>query len=115
MEFQNSLFLCKSIISFNTLTMNYLPLVTLIGCFLTIIVGAWLLKHTKESTDPDARRIRFAAATLTGILLVLLYSMSLYAGNINEISGKEIFDKCFLVLPPFGAIVLGFWFGSKEK
>ena len=95
--------------------MSYLPLVALVGCFISVGVGAWLLSKIPPQPDPEARRVRFAAASMTGIFLVFLFAMSLYASDPTGTAGKAIWDGSLNVLPPLGTLVLGFWFGSKQK
>jgi hypothetical protein len=51
---------------------------------------------------------------MTGIMLVFLFGMSLYAAETSGTAGKEIFDGCLKALPPIATLALGFWFGSKK-
>ncbi|MDX1964969.1 MAG: hypothetical protein SFX18_17610 [Pirellulales bacterium] len=99
--------------------MIYLPYAMLFVILVTVAGVVWLLGRL-ENNESTANQgpLRFAAATMTGVLLVFLFSMSIYAAEPADTvgsSGKEIFDGCLKALPPIVTLVLGFWFGSKSN
>jgi len=97
--------------------MNYLPEIAVGGCLLTMIVGMVVAYKLKEMPgDAEARRIRFAAATMTGVLIVFVLGMSFYVAlDPRPETGKDIFESCQKVLVPIVTLVLGYWFGAKNS
>jgi cytochrome bd-type quinol oxidase subunit 2 len=78
-----------------------------------IIAAAFVIRSTPDDTDLDARKIRFAAATFTGILMLFIFTAVLYFVDSSG-RGKEIFDKAFTAITPLAGAIIGYFFGVKK-
>jgi hypothetical protein len=76
-----------------------------------IIGGAVVLKNTTAS-NVETSRIRFAAATSTGLFAIFVFIMILYFVDPTG-PGKEIFEKSFAPLFALGGAVIGSFFSGK--
>jgi NADH:ubiquinone oxidoreductase subunit 6 (subunit J) len=88
----------------------YIGLLAVVGI---IVVAALVVKSTPEAADFETRKIRFAAATFTGILMLLLFTAILYFVDATG-PGKEIFEKVFTGLSPIGRGIIGYFFSAKK-
>jgi hypothetical protein len=95
--------------------MTYLPMVALVGCFITVGVAAYLIKNPQDK-GTESSRMRFAAANMTGLFLIFIFAMSIYAGTASNAkdAGKDIFEGCMKAFPPIATLVIGYWFGAKN-
>lgn len=83
-----------------------------LGIFLlVVIIAAYLLMVTPDATDLEARKLRFAAVTFTGILTLFVFTAVLYYCK-PEGPGKEIFDKAVTGMTPLAGAIIGYLFSS---
>lgn len=68
------------------------------------------------NANPETSQLHFAAATLTGLGLIFLFSMVMYqwSSQPND-RAKEIFDACKTIIPPIATLVLGYYFGKGSS
>lgn len=85
----------------------------LVAVVIVTLVSAYVVKVTPEAPNLETRKVRFAAATFTGILMLLLFTAVLYFVDPNG-SGKVIFDKTFTGLSPIAGGIIGYFFASKQ-
>ncbi len=82
--------------------------------FLALGLG-WLFMRNPQTEDRaiEAKRIHFAAASGSGLTVVFLVGMGmqLWGGP----AGSAVFDACKTVIPPFGTLVLGYYFGQSQN
>jgi hypothetical protein len=65
---------------------------------------------------PETSQLHFAAATLTGLGLIFLFSMVMYQWSTQPNDrAKEIFDACKTIIPPIATLVLGYYFGKGSS
>lgn len=86
-------------------------------CVIAVIffVG-WLLLRLPRAEDIETQKIRFAAATFTGILMVFVFAAALYfVDGRASAPGKDIFEKAMTAMTPLLGVIIGYLFGSKEK
>jgi len=86
-------------------------------CVLAVIffVG-WLLLRLPRADDIETQKIRFAAATFTGILMVFVFAAALYFVDARAPApGKDIFEKAMTAMTPLLGVIIGYLFGTKEK
>ncbi len=89
----------------------------LIGILLVIAIAAFVLVRVGENVDLETRKIRFAAATFTGILMLLVFTATLYFVDASG-RGQAIFDKTIGALTPIAGAIVGYFFslkGGNEK
>jgi cytochrome bd-type quinol oxidase subunit 2 len=89
---------------------NGLVYFALAAFVVVIIVAAWLIKTTPETADIEAKKIRFAAATFTGILMLLVLIIILYYTSDR---GKEIFERVLAAVTTLIGAIAGYLFGSR--
>jgi hypothetical protein len=87
--------------------------IALIAVVAIIMVSAYVVRVTPDAPNLEARKIRFAAATFTGILLLFLFTAVLYFVDSSG-PGKAIFEKAFTGLSPIAGGIIGYFFASKE-
>ena len=84
----------------------------LVFVMVAIVVSAWVIGRTPETTDSETRRVRVATVTLTGILVLFMFISVLYFSDPNG-AGKEIFDKGFAAMLTLAGTISGYLFGAK--
>ena len=92
---------------------NLLVIVALIVVVFVIGVAAWVIVKTPDSADLEASKIRFAAATFTGILLLIIFSMVVYFASPTG-PGKEIFSTIVSALAPIAGAIIGYLFCTRK-
>lgn len=75
-------------------------------------IAAFILRKASDSVEIETRKIRFAAATFTGILMLFIFTAILYFVDPQG-PGKEIFDKAVSVMAPLTGVIIGYFFASK--
>ena len=80
-------------------------------------LGAWVIMSTPESADAETRKLRFAAATFTGITMLFVFISLLYFADreIKDGPGQQIFEKGFTALFTLAGTIVGYLFGSKSS
>jgi hypothetical protein len=92
----------------------YLVYLALILVVVVIAISAGVIKTTPETNDPEARKVRFAAATFTGITMLFLFISTLYFASGKDGAGKEIFDRAFSAMFTLAGTIVGYIFGSAK-
>ena len=96
--------------------MNFdlLVYLALVGVVIVIIIGALVIVWAGDKVDIETRKIRFAAATFTGILMLFIFSAVLYYADIDDSGrGKDIFEKAVTAMTPLAGAIIGYLFGSR--
>ena len=86
----------------------------LVGVLVVTVVAALVLVKVPEQVDIETRKIRFAAATFTGILMLFIFSAVLYFVDAAG-PGKEIFEKTITSMSPLAGAIIGYFFSSSGK
>lgn len=87
---------------------------------LFVVAGiVFILTRPGNVSDEHSRMISFGSVILTGIGLVFALAMAMYYFETPvkdiESRGKDIFENCTTVLPPIVTLILGYYFGKKDK
>ena len=96
--------------------MNFEPLVYASLAMLAAGVGyaGWVIMKTPESDSLEKSKVRFAAATFTGMLLLIVFTATLYFVNPDG-PGKVIFEKIVTALTPIIGGIIGYLFATKKE
>jgi hypothetical protein len=92
---------------------NILVIVALLVVVIGIGIGAWVVVRTPDTMQLEASKVRFAAATFTGILLLIVFVSVLYFAAPTG-PGKEIFSAIVPALTPIAGAIVGYLFGTKK-
>lgn len=86
-------------------------------CVLGVIFFAgWVLLRLPKADDIETQKVRFAAATFTGIMTVFVFAAALYFLDARAGGpGKDIFDKAMTAMTPLIGVIVGYLFGTKDK
>lgn len=90
----------------------------LVAIALTVVVsgigiGAWVVVKTPDGADFERSKVRFAAATFTGILLLIVFVSVLYFASPTG-PGEEIFGAIVPAVTPIAGAIVGYLFGAKK-
>jgi cytochrome bd-type quinol oxidase subunit 2 len=77
-------------------------------------IGAWVVVKTPDSADLEARKVRFAAATFTGLLSLIVFASLLYIAYPAG-AGKEVFVAIVPAVTPIAGAIIGYLFGTKNS
>lgn len=95
---------------------NPLPYVSLIGVLGLAGMGTWLLARERAEADFETRKLRFAAATFTGILMLIIYMGTLcFAEGEQATKAQGMFEKTLGALAPLGGTIIGYFFGLTQR
>jgi amino acid transporter len=84
-----------------------------LGSFLLVfLISAFVLMRTSDQGDLDTRKLRFAAVTFTGILMLFVFTAILYFVKPDG-PGKEIFDRAVTAMTPLAGAIIGYLFTSR--
>ena len=89
----------------------YLSLVLVV---VVIGIAAFVIVKTPDTEDHEARKVRFAAATFTGITMLFVFAASLYYAGGKDGPGREIFDKGLSAMFALAGSIVGYLFGSTR-
>ncbi len=90
--------------------------IALIGVLFAITLAATVIQRSDGNVDIETRKIRFAAATFTGLLMLFIFTSVLYfADSPGSVRGKEIFEKAFTAMSPLAGAIIGYLFGAKKS
>lgn len=86
-------------------------------CVLGVIFFAgWVLLRLPKAEDIETQKVRFAAATFTGIMTVFVFAAALYFLDTRAAGpGKDIFDKALTAMTPLIGVIVGYLFGTRDK
>lgn len=93
---------------------DLLVYMALAGVILVIGIAAWVIVQTPDTVDHEARKVRFAAATFTGITMLFVFAASLYFAGGKDGPGREIFDKGLSAMFALAGSIIGYLFGSGK-
>jgi hypothetical protein len=79
---------------------------------IVFLISAVVLMLTGDKGDLDTRKIRFAAVTFTGILMLFVFTAVLYFVEPDG-PGKEIFDRAVTAMTPLAGVIIGYLFTSR--
>jgi len=92
-----------------------LVVIALCGVLFAITLAVIVIQRTQDRVDIETRKIRFAAATFTGLLMLFIFTAVLYfADDKDSTRGKEIFEKAFTAMSPLAGAIIGYLFGAKQ-
>ncbi|CAN7524902.1 hypothetical protein LJR066_003528 [Acidovorax sp. LjRoot66] len=93
-----------------------LAAIALIIVLIALLISALVIMRSGEKVELEVRRIRFAAATFTGILILFIFTAILYfADHSGRLAGKEIFEKAVTAMTPLAGVIIGYLFGTKQS
>ncbi len=92
---------------------NALVAVALFVVVVGIVIGAWVVVKTPDGANFESSKIRFAAATFTGILLLIVFVSILYFADPKG-AGKEIFSAIVPAITPIAGAIIGYLFGTRK-
>jgi len=82
---------------------------------LATTLAAIVIQRAGENVDIETRKLRFAAATFTGLLMLFIFTAVLYfADEKDSARGKEIFEKAFTAMSPLAGAIVGYLFGARK-
>ena len=89
-------------------------LIALAVILLVILIVAWLLPRIPKADSVETLKIRFAAATFTGILILFVFTAILYfADGSGAGVGKDIFEKAITAMTPLAGVIVGYLFNAR--
>ena len=91
---------------------NVLVLVALVVVVIGIGIGAWVVVTTPDGANLELSKVRFAAATFTGILLLIVFASVLYFADPTG-PGKEIFSAIVPAVTPIAGAIIGYLFATR--
>src|SRR5262245_22658741 len=56
-----------------------------IGVLVTIVVGAAVVQRASDKVDLETRKVRFAGAMFTGMLILFVFVSLIYYADVNEL------------------------------
>ena len=90
--------------------------VALLGVLFAITLAAIVIQRAGEQADIETRKLRFAAATFTGLLMLFIFTAVLYFADEKDSNrGKEIFEKAFTAMSPLAGAIVGYLFGARKN
>jgi amino acid transporter len=100
----------------NNLQIEHINLVYLAlgAVVLVMLMGGWVITKTPENADLETRKLRFAAATFTGITMLFVFVSVLYFVGQPSGPGQQIFDKGFTAMFTLAGTIIGYLFGSNR-
>lgn len=87
----------------------------LFAVVLVIAIGAWVIKTTPNDADIETRKLRFAAATFTGITMLFVFVSVLYFAGESNGPGQQIFEKGFTAMFTLAGTIVGYLFGTNRS
>ena len=86
--------------------------ISVIGFFVVIGLVSVVLIKLDEKVEPETRKVRMAAAILTGILIILVIAVTMYFSVDPTNAGPIIFDKLLTTMSPIIGAILGYFFAK---
>ena len=94
--------------------MNTTILLVILSVFtISMIITGIVLKHTPETEDFEKQKIRFAAVTFTGILVLVLLTGIMAIMDSSD-KGIEVFKSILTALTPISGGIVGYFFAAKK-
>ena len=88
---------------------------SLAAVVLVVLAAAAVIVFVPENADLETRKVRFAAATFTGIMFLFVFVASLYFSDNGGGAGKEIFEKGVTAMFTLAGSIVGYLFGSAKS
>ena len=85
--------------------------IALVAVVLVVGIAAGVIFKIDDKVDLETRKVRFAAATFTGILMLFVFTSSLYYSGDSPDAGKDIFDKGLTAMFTLAGSIVGYLFG----
>ena len=92
---------------------NALVIIALLVVVVGVSIGAWVIMKTPDGANFELSKIRFAAATFTGILLLIVFVSVLYFASPTG-PGEKIFGTVVPAVTPIAGAIVGYLFGTKK-
>lgn len=102
----------------NELSRGSITTTALIGVIAVVVFAGLVLLRLPKADDLETQKVRFAAATFTGLLLVFVFAAVLYFSDGRPTAlnaGKDIFEKAMTAMTPLIGVIVGYLFGTKDK
>ena len=86
-------------------------------------ISAYVIKAIPEADEFETRKLRFAAATFAGILVLILFTSCLYynesacnvpCSNVSSGAGKDIFEKTITPMLTIASGIIGYLFAANK-
>jgi len=97
----------------NLLVDRYVIFAVLAAFIIAMIIAAYVLKNVTDTQDFETLKIRFAAVTFTGIMLLVLL-IGILAISIDSKESTEIFKTIITAMSPIAGGIIGYLFSSKK-
>lgn len=95
---------------------NSTTVLAAIAVIAVIFFAGWVLLRLPKAEDIETQKVRFAAATFTGIMTIFVFAAVLYYIDDRPTGpGKYIFEKAMTAMTPLIGVIVGYLFGTKEK
>lgn len=92
-----------------------LAVIAALGVIAIVVFAGWVVKNLPEEADLETRKIHFAGATFTGILMLFVFAAILYfADKSGSTAGKDIFEKAVTAITPLAGVIVGYLFGTRN-
>ena len=88
--------------------------IALFGVLATVGMAAYVILKSSDEVSLEVRKIRFAAATFTGILILFVFTAILYFADRGS-TGKDIFEKAVTAMTPLAGVIVGYLFGTRQS
>jgi hypothetical protein len=92
---------------------NALVVIALLVVVAGVAIGARVVMNTPDGSNFELSKVRFAAATFAGILLLIVFVSVLYFASPTG-PGKEIFGTIVPAVTPIAGAIVGYLFGTKQ-
>lgn len=103
-------------ISLGPLDVSASTVLASVAVIAVIFFAGWVLLRLPKAEDIETQKVRFAAATFTGILTIFVFAAVLYYIDPRTAGpGKEIFEKAMTAMTPLIGVIVGYLFGAKDK
>ena len=79
--------------------------------FVTIIAGAWVTATLPDATNLEMSKLRFGAATFTGLMVLIVFCALLFAMQPDG-PGKVIFQTVATATTPIIGAIVGYIFAT---
>ncbi|MCU6497381.1 hypothetical protein LPN04_06175 [Rugamonas sp. A1-17] len=96
------------------MNLDYIIIFILLLFIFIVAIVAYVILKTPESSEFETLKIRFAAVTFTGIMVLILVTAVL---GIHDTSGHgmEVFKTVMTGLSPIAGGIVGYLFSAREK
>lgn len=90
-------------------------IMSILGVFVVaMFITAKIVKDIPEAKDVETRKIRFAAVTFTGIMMLVLVT-AILAVAIPTDTSFEVFKTVITALSPVAGGIIGYLFASRNS